>query len=396
MILLDQGQHNHSSGPDFHEARIRMEGTTWVGSVEIHLRSSDWYVHGHQTDPNYDNVILHVVLEYDSDVLDTRGKPIPTIVLKSRISMVLIQRHDALLNDQHKIPCEPYLSQVPSLTLSSWLTRMAVDRLDQKIKDIQLIHDYTGQDWLETFYQLIAGYLGGPFNRAPLQELCRKIPLKVMLRISEREDRLALLLGTAGFLMDSNEHWDDYSQALRSTYQHLTHKLDIPIIQARWKNGRVRPLEHPIRRIVQLSSLSFQVPELYNMSLTESSVNWNSIDIQADSYWLHHYTFAKASSTELPMRISKELGDRLNINAVIPFVFYYGRSTGDEALANQSIEALEQISPENIAIVNRYSKQGFPNHSALDSQGILNLQKNYCSHKKCVLCNVGRSIIAGS
>ena len=61
VILVYAGQHNLNSGPDFFNSRIKIDNQLWAGNVEVHVKSSDWFVHHHETDRNYDNVILHVV-----------------------------------------------------------------------------------------------------------------------------------------------------------------------------------------------------------------------------------------------------------------------------------------------------------------------------------------------
>ena len=68
LVIKSLGQHNLGAGPDFFNAQINIDGQLWAGNVEIHIKSSDWYVHHHETDANYDNVILHVVWEHDTDV----------------------------------------------------------------------------------------------------------------------------------------------------------------------------------------------------------------------------------------------------------------------------------------------------------------------------------------
>jgi hypothetical protein len=72
------GQVNSGAGPDFFQAHIHIDNTLWVGNVEIHLRSSDWFAHKHEQDTNYDNVILHVVWEDDLPVYDAAQQPMPT------------------------------------------------------------------------------------------------------------------------------------------------------------------------------------------------------------------------------------------------------------------------------------------------------------------------------
>ena len=79
--VIDPGLHNRNAGPDFFNAKVKISGTLWVGNVEIHDKSSDWYVHGHDHDANYDNVVLHVVGIADRDVQTQQGNFIPQLCL---------------------------------------------------------------------------------------------------------------------------------------------------------------------------------------------------------------------------------------------------------------------------------------------------------------------------
>ena len=81
MEILFPGHLNTLAGPDFSQAKIYLDQLYWGGTVELHMNASDWFRHGHQNDSAYDNVILHVVWNFDSDVCYPNGTPIPTLEL---------------------------------------------------------------------------------------------------------------------------------------------------------------------------------------------------------------------------------------------------------------------------------------------------------------------------
>ena len=79
LEIIKTGQHNFNSGPDFFNSKLKIGKEVWAGNVEIHVKSSDWYVHGHESDENYDNVILHVVWTNDIEVFGCNNRVIPTL-----------------------------------------------------------------------------------------------------------------------------------------------------------------------------------------------------------------------------------------------------------------------------------------------------------------------------
>src|ERR1700741_1077829 len=77
LQIIQPGLLNRNQGPDFHEARIKINNTVWIGNVELHVQSSQWHQHHHSTDKNYESIILHVVWQNDEEIKDANGEPIP-------------------------------------------------------------------------------------------------------------------------------------------------------------------------------------------------------------------------------------------------------------------------------------------------------------------------------
>ena len=134
--VLHVGQHNTDAGPDFSQARILIGGIEWIGHVEIHYRSSQWFDHHHDSDQAYNNVILHIVWEDDASVKRTDGTIIPTTALKGRIDKALISRYRSLVESAFTIPCSNSLMQVPEITRLATLDQVLVERLQQKSESI--------------------------------------------------------------------------------------------------------------------------------------------------------------------------------------------------------------------------------------------------------------------
>ena len=79
--VIDPGRLNTDAGPDFFNAKVKIDGEMWVGNIEIHVRASDWFRHHHDIDKAYDNVILHVVEKDDMPVRRSNGEVIPQLCM---------------------------------------------------------------------------------------------------------------------------------------------------------------------------------------------------------------------------------------------------------------------------------------------------------------------------
>ncbi|MBR4128050.1 MAG: DUF2851 family protein, partial [Bacteroidaceae bacterium] len=127
--VIDPGLHNTNAGPDFFNAKVRIDDTLWVGNVEIHERSSDWYKHHHEADgANYGNVILHVVGEADCAV-SVAGEEVPQVVIP--VPKAIADNYDTLMREEHFPPCYRVIPQLSSIDKSSWLSALTIERLQE-------------------------------------------------------------------------------------------------------------------------------------------------------------------------------------------------------------------------------------------------------------------------
>lgn len=396
--ILAVGRHNHSSGPDFLESRIKIGSTEWAGSVEIHWRSSDWYSHNHQLDPAYENVILHVVYEHDREVIRSDGNAIPTLVLKGRIQKRLHQRYEHLYAGVERLPCASFIQQVPKLTIHAWLDRVLTERWEAKAKSIAEQQYKNSADWLEGFYQLVARYIGTQYNCEPMAELAQRVPLKLLSRYEDPIDRDALLLGTAGFLKQQCifESSEDYLQQVKERFEFLKIKHGLDNIKQQWMTGRIRPMNHPQRRVAQLSAMSKHILDSYRVLLNAELPRWHALKLDLNEFWHKHYSINTSSKRRLSVHLSTSLSTIININAAAPFLFYYAQQTGNLDLQQKAIDTLHVLESEENNVVRYFKSHGFDSQCAAHSQAMIQLKEQYCNHKKCVLCNIGRTIIANA
>lgn len=393
VIIETTGTLNHVSGPDFLEARIRIGDTLWAGNVEIHTRASEWRHHKHQHDQAYNNVVLHVVYENDEAVQNERGEEIPTLVLAGRISQRTISNYEYLKFTKDKIPCASQFRDIANIQFKAWLQRMLISRLERKTMDIELMWKYSGKDWLQTFYVLFCGYLGQNHNKLPFQELARNLPFHILSKYANDGVQLeSLIFGVAGLL--ENEVGDDKYNTLKSEFEFLQKKHGLKQISQQWKLGGIRPEAFPFRRLALLSVLSQHLQLIYEGLLNQDPVDLNVIPLGNMEYWNHRYSFEGAINTHKPIRITSGLNQILAINIFAPFLFFYGKQIGEESHMDFAINILEKTGAEKNKIVKSWIDIGFSPKSAADSQSLIELTSQYCDHKKCVICNVGKLIIS--
>ena len=242
--IVETGYRNTDSGPDFLEARIQIGDKLWAGHVELHVKTSDWNRHGHQTDKAYKNVILHVVYENDTKVND-----IPTLELKGHFDGSLYAQYQKLISSKNWIPCEKSIAQVPVFTRLSWLDRMAVERLESKSGTVTKILEANQFDWEDALYKLLMRYFGLKVNNEAFEYLSNILPFKTLLKHADNLLQLeAMLFGCAGFLEE--DFTEDYPLLLKREYSVMKAKFNLLTMPAeRWKFMRMRPSNFPTIRL---------------------------------------------------------------------------------------------------------------------------------------------------
>ena len=397
--VLRPGHRNADAGPDFLNARLRLGEVEWNGAVEIHLRASDWARHHHQTDPKYDQVILHVVGRHDADVARTNGSPIPALALQARIGPELLARYQALVDAPAAapLPCAPLLAQVPEITRTMMTERALLERVEHKADAVLALHQTLGQDWEATAYHALMAAFGFQKNSEPLARLAKALPLAVLRR--HRHDRRqleALLFGQAGFLVDNEETVEDqYIQDLRQEHEFLRHKYGLgPAALAvhEWNYLRLRPANFPTVRLGQLAGLLHARPALFDALLTAGSVRALTEFFQAPApdYWRRHFRPGRPGRAPALGQSSVEL---LITNVVVPLRVAYARHLGQPALVESSVALLSELPAEHNQYTDAYAALGFVHRSAADSQGLLALHKNYCAPRRCLHCALGSRLV---
>ncbi|WEA02163.1 DUF2851 family protein [Mucilaginibacter sp. SJ] len=396
LEIFSAGLHNSDSGPDFHNARIRIGETVWAGNVEVHLSASDWQKHGHTNDGAYDNVILHVVYRNDVPLFLPNGRKVPTLELQSRISEALYNKyHTLVFGNQSFIPCENGIATVDGLTMQNWLTRVLVERMEKRSTNVAAALALNKGDWEETFYQFLAANFGFKVNALPFELTAKSLPQLILAKNKNSPMQIeALIFGQAGFL--EGEFKDDYPLKLQKEYEYLRKKYNLkPIESHLWKFMRLRPQNFPTIRLAQFAALIVQSNHLLSKTLEIKEVKaLRSLftEIKVNDYWDDHYRFDVQSKPS-----SKNMGDGsvdiLLLNTVALFLFSYGKQHQQQYYISRSLKLLENLPAEKNNIIADFVNLGVKIETAFESQALLELKNNYCNYKKCLQCGVGNKIL---
>jgi hypothetical protein len=394
LDILQFGNYNIGDGPDFSEGRIRLADTVWAGHIEMHLKSSDWHHHRHQFDPGYDNVVLHVVWEDDEPVLNARGNALPTLVLKDLVDPILIDRYEALAANEHAIPCEDRLSEVPDLVLNGWIERMNLQRLERKTNELHELLASKKSDWDAAFFHQVARCLGLPLNAGAMDMLMEKLPLSLLQRYRTDITALeALLLGTAGFLEE--DFLDEYPRQLQREFKHLAHKHGLTTLpRSVWNFRGLRPASFPQIRLVQLAAILKGEPRLFDSVLETTSAKelLKMFSHEPSPYWKTHYLLDRPSKPKRKV-IGKASGQTILINAISPFLFLYGRLQGKSTLEDNALALLESLPAERNRYIEQWKSLGIVAENAAESQALLTLRANYCQPRRCLECAIGHCLL---
>lgn len=397
VTIVNCGQSNDNSGPDFLNASLQIDQQLWYGNVEIHQKTSDWYAHEHETDTNYDAVILHVVYEDDVEVFMKNNKIIPTLELKGRIDEKLFQNYSSLISKKiNWIACGNQISTIDSFIVNNWLERLFFERLEKKSESILILLKNVNNDYEAVLFQMLAKNFGLKVNGEAFLNLSTSFDFSVLRKVWFDELQLAaLLFGQAGFLEEESEV--SYFNELRNEYHYLKHKYSLnPIDKKYFQFFRIRPNNFPTIRIAQLIALYVKCHNLFSrlMEIKKPEEVYELLDVEVNIFWKTHYTFEKESKKS-SKKLSKSFIDLLIINTIIPLKFVYCKSK-NSLNENEILEMLESLHPEKNSIISNFEKLKVTIENSFKTQALLELYKGYCSKKRCLDCAIGNQLLKSS
>lgn len=385
--IIFPGRRNTNAGPDFIAARIRIGKTQWAGNVELHLRTSDWYRHRHQHNPQYGNMILHVVFEHD--VTAPVPSDVPCLELQQYIPKLLLRRYAYLRQSEAFVPCGMNAAKTPPLVLMAWKDRLMAERLERKAGIMQGWLRQNKYNWEEVCYWAIVRSFGGPVNSEMFLQLARSLPYQLVLRHRHNLLQLeALLFGQAGMLEGSFE--EEYPQHLQKEYAFLRHKYRLQPMQGRlWKWLRMRPSSFPTIRIASLAHLLYRHAHFFSqiMETTELPALEKWLDMPPSPYWEYHYRFdTPVVQTRRP---AKAAIHNILINTVLPLLYLYGKERGAAHYQERALNMMARLPAEENSVIKGWKETGMEAECAADSQALLELRQSYCEQKKCLDCAIG-------
>ncbi len=392
LRIVHPGTINKGQGPDFLNARIRYENSTWVGHIELHVNTSDWLAHGHTSDPNYRNVILHVVWQDDTDL----GLDFPTLVLHDKVSSLLLSRYEMLMQEPSSLACGSILNDVPAHTWESWKIKLFHERLLEKSLVIRKALEQSRFDWEEVLWRMLAHNFGGRLNGETFEQVAISLSYRLIRKHSAVPGQLeALLFGQAGLLSSSQK--DEYNNWLWQEYRFLKKKYDLSPVAYPLYYLRMRPANFPTIRLAQLAALVCNHPRPFSIFMESTNITSlkKVLHSVAGEYWNTHYLFGKTSKFQVKKTGSRQLSNLL-VNTVLPFVYAYGIIQGKAELVEKATNWFLEIEAEQNRITGIFMPFGIANSTSADSQALIHLHKSYCSLKRCLHCDIGNFLLKES
>ena len=393
LTIENSGSYLQLAGPDFFNSQITIENQKWAGNVEIHLKSSDWYVHHHERDSNYDSVILHVVWEHDVEIYRKNNTEIPVLILKNLVSKETLNNYQSLVSPKSWIFCEKQIESVNSFIMLNWQERLFFERLERKSKPIFDLAESTLHDWDAILFCQLAKNFGLNTNGDSFYNMANSIPFSIIRKEANDLFNLeSLLFGIAGLLEINKE--DHYYKKLKGNFDYLVQKYQLQSNSfTSLQFFKHRPDNFPTIRVSQLANVYYCQQQLFSKIIKADNVAtiYEIFDKSVSEYWETHYQFDKISPKK-KKALSKSFIDLLIINTIIPLQFAYAKSKGKE-ISEKLISLLNQVKPEANAIIDKFSSFGLKAQNAFETQALLQLKNEYCNKNRCLECSIGMELL---
>ena len=399
LEIIDPGLTNTNAGPDFFNAKIRIGETLWAGNVEIHLKSSDWFRHGHDTDEAYDNVVLHVASVIDSEVTTVSGKRLPQLQLDIPADLHL--RYENLKKTEDYPRCFRIIPHIDTFKTHSWMDTLVVERLEDRARQVEQRLSKTQGNWEWALFVTLARNFGFGLNGDAFETWAQRIPLD---KTGKHRDELfqieAVFLGMAGLLetasLPNNSKADPYFTQLQNEFAYQRRLFDLFAIMPyqQWKYLRLRPQNFPHLRLAELAWM-YHKGCVSLSRLKDAIMKDNSLDelrqiivAETSPYWHEHLMFG-CPIPKRTLHLSRASQNLIIINTVVPVLYTYAMSHNDYELRERVLDLLRELPAEQNYILRQWEACGLKVSTAADSQALIQLKKQYCDRHDCLRCSFG-------
>lgn len=393
ITVISSGEYTKGAGADFFNAQLIIDDLRWAGNVEIHLNSSDWYLHNHHNDSNYNNVILHVVWNHDVEVYHKDQTALPVLELKNYVAETLNSEYMNLNRTKSWIFCENQIRDISGDIIENWKNELYYERLQEKSVPIQKLLIETKNDWEAVLFCMLAKNFGLNINGSSFFEIAKSIPFSIIRKEADEVENLeALFLGRAGLL--ETDFQDTYSKELQRRWKYLKIKHNLEDVEIEQLGFfKLRPDNFPTIRLAQLAMLYHKNQYFFETFIKAVSKEnlYSLFSIEISTYWQTHYVLDKESPKKRKP-LSESFIDLLIINTVVPLKYLY-QQYQNKTNYQQLLQPLLAVKPEQNVIIEKFKQIGVSSKNAFDTQALLQLKKNYCDNKRCMDCSIGRTLL---
>ncbi len=418
--VLFGGWRSADAGPDFRDGIIQIgDGPLRYGDVEIHTRTSGWRDHGHQRDPRYNGLALHVVWEDDGHISLTRdGAAVPTVALRDALHQPFERVRDTVLAAgalpaQGQFVCPGVAAGTTDVELRARLRTLGEARLDERATALE--GDMSVSSPEQVWYESIFTGLGYRKNSGTSRLVGQVIPFATLAHLLEgrRQEQLVeaegVLLGAAGLLPRQRAR-QRAVDATTASYvdlataawaRHANRRSREPLVWEQWTWTGIRPANLPARRIASEASLVAPV-------VARGFGAWLSDVLDApdgrrlvrplnapERYWSSYFDFGWKATPSPQALVGQRRMTELAVNATLPCAVAFARTHGDDALAARaraifgSLPACgdNQLSRQMLAQLEVGDRAPA---SAAEEQGLLHVYHRWCRWKRCWECGLRR------
>jgi hypothetical protein len=392
--ILEFGKWNSDAGPDFLTGKIKFNNVILAGNIELHVKASDWIFHNHSTDPNYKNIILHVVFYNDTPIDEFTINNIPTLELKDYIDENILWKYEKLSGENQFIPCERIFDskKIPVNFHEGNILR----KLEEKSLEFEQSLKQYKNNFEAVLFHSLAYSFGLKVNAHIFRQIAESIDFSIINKIRQNLYQLeALLFGISGWL-ETDE--DEQMKIWKREFTFIKAKFNILDLHFHPKFLRLRPPNFPTIRLSQLANLYHQQQNIFSKVITaKNSAELFAIfkDSSASEYWDNHFNFGKISSSKYPKVVSKDFIDLIILNTILPLKYIYHKYHHEE-ISEEIISFYRTIAAEKNSVTKNWKNLGTSIPTALESQSLIYHYKSFCEEKNCLHCSIGFKILKES